>query len=300
MNQSKCLEIGTVVIALSAGACSSSSDDRTTGGSTNPSTTPTMTMTSNAGTGAGVNAGACANDLGLKFTPMYSAYIGPTRKFQVPVEVSGVDAASVTWSASKQGLVDIEKTSKGAMLTTRAAGEVDIIARSADKCGTSKLTIYQATEELWEIGRKRYNDAPTIPAGGLDADAGPPPQAAIAKLACTTCHGESSQGNPNAPFWNVSHTPTQIGGISDEELINLFTKAILPPTYMLTFVPAAFLSQWATNHMWEMTPEETRGIAVYLRALPPTEQKAQLNMEFLRRLQQMGATPPGGADAGRP
>jgi hypothetical protein len=43
--------------------------------------------------------------------------------------------------------------------------------------------------------------------------------------ACTNCHGPTAT---NGPYRDVSHTPEQTGGFSDQELIGIFTGGMIP------------------------------------------------------------------------
>ena len=143
---------------------SNGSGGATGSGSTGGSTAGgSATGGENSNTTGGVNSGGggTSDGLTLKFSPMFSAYDG-VHIFKVPVQVEGADPASVEWSASKEGMVDIEPTPDGVMLTTLAGGEVTIMAKAGDLGASSLLTITEVAPEIYDLGKERYNNG--IPA----------------------------------------------------------------------------------------------------------------------------------------
>jgi hypothetical protein len=232
----------------------------------------TNSGTPSAGGPAPISNGQCTSkSLSLLFTPMYSAF-APNHSFQVPVVVNGVDPATagIVFSASDPSMVDIQqpdRTTGIAMLTTRKAGTVEIIAAAGGLCGSSTLTITAATEADWSVGNTRYNNMMAITGpGGLrqPRDAGP------ADFACTNCHGDTATA-ATAPFRTVSHTPEQTAGFSDEDLVNIFKNGMVPKGgyFDTTIVPQ---NVWSGFHHWSVTDEEAKGLVVYLRALTPASQ----------------------------
>jgi hypothetical protein len=202
------------------------------------------------------------SDLVMFFSPMFSAYDGGVHTFKIPVVVENVDATTIEWSASDPSMVDIvyDATLGGAMITTRKAGTVTIIAKVGDQTGRSLLTISQATTNDWEIGNARYNNGMALTG---------PLQMGLS-VSCTNCHGDTASGATNQ-FRTVAHTPEQTGGFSDNDLLNIFTKGMVPPnSYFDTSVVS--YQQWQAFHVWQMTPEDAKGIIVYLRALTPQTQ----------------------------
>jgi hypothetical protein len=231
------------------------------------------------GGGSGGSGGTPGcNGLNIAFTPMYSAYDG-VHTFQVPAIVRDVSGASITWSASDTSKVSIENdtTTGGAMITVLQAGTVTIEARSAGNlCGSSLLTITQATPAEWDAGDTRYNNGnplaemgvqpggvPAVPDGGANLLEIPGKPAA-----CTNCHGTTAT---TEMFKTVSHTPTQTAGFSDEQLIAAFTQGELPEgAYFATDVIPQ--SVWKYFHKWTATEQERKGLVIYLRSLTPKAQ----------------------------
>jgi hypothetical protein len=223
-----------------------------------------------AGGGAApiVNGQCAQKSLTILFSPMYSAF-APNHTFSVPAVVNGLDpSATITFSASDPSMVDIQQPDDMgvAMITTRKAGTVNIIASAGGLCGSSTLTITQATEADWTVGSTRYNNMMAI-TGGLprgNRDAGPQ------DYACTNCHGDTATAS-TAPFKTVSHTPQQTGGFSDDDLINIFEHGMVPKG---GYFDDSIINQnaWSNFHRWAVTDEEAKGLVVYLRSLAPAAQ----------------------------
>jgi hypothetical protein len=243
--------------------------------------------------------GSCTrSDIAIAFSPMYTAYDG-IHTFQVPAIVTGIASSAVTWSSSNPALVGLQpdSTTGGVMITALGAGTVDIIASAGSLCGVSKLTISQAFEDDWTAGDMRYNNGvvlsrPMRRDGGMGpvGDGGPPPGppdggpptggvggvvdgGAANRLACTNCHGPTANG----PYKTVSHTPEQIGGFSDQQLIGIFNGTW--PTGSGNPFDATIVEQriWETFHKWDMTADEAAGVIIYLRALTPAPQTGSRN-----------------------
>lgn len=201
--------------------------------------------------------------LKFNFAQLYSAYDGK-HKFQVPVSVVGSSGAS--FEPSDPSKVDVTKTDEGATLTTLAAGKVTIKGTLGSQSGSVELNITEATPEDWEAGNARYNSG--IPAFRLDG--GVPSSMASAQNfldkrgACTSCHGDT------ASFLKVQHTPLQVAGYSDEELLTIITMGQKPAgALQRTMFPAQY---WGMGHRWDLNEAERKGIVVYLRSLAPTVQ----------------------------
>jgi hypothetical protein len=238
----------------------------------------------NSGSGSG------GGDLLIFFSPMYSAFDG-VHEFKVPAIADNVDPMAVTWSASDPSMVDLvpDATVGGVMITTRKSGKVQITATTTSgQRGTSTLNITQASPDAWNLGNTRYNNGVTLTGGLMGTQT-------MMMVACTNCHGDTATMNV---FRTVSHTPEQTGGFSDEELIAIFTMATVPRgSYFDSSV--VNYNQWHGFHNWMMSPEEAKGIIVYLRSLTPQAQAGRRN--FGGRGGGGGGTPPppgGGGGAG--
>ena len=230
--------------------------------------------------------------LTIVYSKAFTAFDG-VRTFKVPVMVNGV--TGVTWSADPP-LVDIEtiaddgtNTGSEAMLTTKGPGTVTLKARAGNLEGTAVITITQAATGAWDVGQARYNDGVSLRGTpGMPGMPGVPPGMVNKAAACTNCHGTALN--------DVEHTPAQIGGYSDAEVITIFTLGKKPAGVPNRIVPAA---QWSPIHQWEMTEEEKAGVLVYLRALAP---QSQGTLDFGGRgiFRGAGPRPDGGFGDGGP
>jgi hypothetical protein len=237
-------------------ACSSSSSNGPGDGSSSPD--------------GSVSPTSCAsNTLNVLFAPMYSAFDG-THTFQIPAVVDGIKS-QVTWSSSDPSMVALapDPTTGGVMITTQKPGTVTIVATAGTLCGSSVLTITQASAEDWNAGNERYNNGNVIRLGPREAgaDAGSAKEAA-----CTNCHGDNASG----PFKDVAHTPEQTGGFSDDQLVAIFTTGAVPDGgyFDESIVPYQI---WKRFHQWDMTADEAKGVVVYLRSLTPEDQNGSSN-----------------------
>ncbi len=276
------------IALVSVAACSSKSD------SSGP-----MSSVSTA-------AGSCAkSQIDILFNPMYSAFDG-VHTYQVPAVVDGIDPSAITWSISDPSLAMLQASGEGVMITVQKAGTASIIASAGTLCGSAALTVTTASADDWMVGSSRYNDGVVLGPGRGPGGGGPggpgmgPRDAGPVEAACTSCHGDTAT---NGPFRTVSHTPQQTGGFSDAELIKIFTEGMLPPDAYFddTIVPR---QQWSSFHRWGMTPEQAKGMVVYLRSLVPQSQKGTRG-DFGGRRGDGGAggggrRRDGGADPGTP
>jgi hypothetical protein len=252
-------------IALANQGCSSSSKTATSGNTTPPATCPNSTLT-------------------LAFDHAYSAYIpGSMHTFQIPfgvLELPPSVNSSVMWSASDPSKVSFSPGSvdfgtgpayANAMVTTQGSGQVYIVATMGSQCGAAVLNISEATESDWQIGSGRYNMGTLlmqVSTGQLEhLDGGD-------QAACTSCHGPTAMG---ASYKTVEHTPEQTGGFTDDDLIGIFTMGMVPPggTFDSTIVRQ---TTWSRFHQWAMTPDQARGVVVYLRSLTPAPQMGMSNL----------------------
>ncbi len=325
-----------LVLGLSSGAIGLGALIAACGGSSTPSGGTTNGDGGNQTTGDGGGAiisttpGSCASPtVGLDFSPMYSAFIpgSTTHTFQIPAVVD--DGSTATWSASDPSIVAMapDSSSGGIMITVQNTGPVTIFATKSDgTCGASVLTITSNTEDDWTIGSQRYNDGVALTLGGgnrpdggftrpdggfgdggfVRPDGGPRTNDGGSFLeqdggtACTNCHGAAG----DTLFKDVSHTPEQTGGFSDQDLIDIITKGIVPdggyfdPSVLTTLsdggntcanagtilspsMPACGLAayaEWQGFHKWiDITVDEQPGIVVYLRSLQPLPQDGTSN-----------------------
>jgi hypothetical protein len=221
------------------------------------------------GTGGQSTTGCQTNTLPIFFSPMFSAYDG-VHTFQIPVIVSGVSNATVTWTATPDDLVNLDKRPDLLMITTKKAGTVTIQAQTGNNCGSAPLTIFDATPAEWEAGNKRYNNGvplPPIPMPPVPpADGSNLLEAGGVRPACTNCHGEGSTGGI---FKGITHTPQQIGGFDNDQLTQVITSGIIPPGGYYNDAVGIPQRIWSFFHKWTVSPEEAKGLVVYLRALTP-------------------------------
>ena len=274
--------VGACLAAGALQACSSSNAA--------PTDTGTDSSTESAANGDSTTV-PCTNTSALKiaFSPMYSAFVtdSTTHTFQIPAIV--MDAKqTATWSASDPNAVTFtpDPGTGGTIMTMKsAAATVKITAQIGANCGSSQLNITSALEADWQAGNARYNNGVPVYPGcvgqkvaGLLVDSGfrlpPPPDAGCpdAGPACTGCHGD----NPTGGFFSgVQHTPEQTGGFSDKALTDIFLNG-LDPNYDTSFLPYEY---WHGFHTWTdiATPDQQRGMVVYLRSLKPVDEEGGVN-----------------------
>jgi hypothetical protein len=93
--------------------------------------------------------------------------------------------------------------------------------------------------------------------------------------ACTNCHGDVGNGKlfGMTLFTDVSHTPEQTGGFSDQDLVNVFVRGTVPDGGYFDNTIAPY-DEWHDFHRWADidTPEKQTGVTAYLRSLTPAEQ----------------------------
>jgi hypothetical protein len=264
-----------------------------------PTTDATSTVTTSPGT--------CPTPtVQIDFSPMYSGFIpGSTaHTFQIPAVTD--DGNSATWSVSDSTQVQLVAQTfgdlPGVMITvegvgTGTTGDVTVFATEADgSCGAAVLNITSSTEDDWQIGNARYNDGVSIAL--TRGDAGGPTDAGRVMLprtadggsfyeraggtACTNCHGPTAT---TGPYRDVSHTPEQTGGFSDDDLIQIITKGEIPdggyfdPSVIIATCDGGAtctknaMTVWHGFHQWvDITSDQYPGIVVYLRSLQPEQQ----------------------------
>jgi hypothetical protein len=200
----------------------------------------------------------------------------------------------------------------GVMITLAgvgSGGKLTVFATLPDgTCGSSVLNITSNSDDDWEIGNKRYNDGVSLHFGPPDGTNGPRPDGGRPDggffradggsfferdggTACTNCHGPTAT---DGPFKDVSHTPEQTGGFSDEDLIAIITQGVIPqngyfdPTVIDPRCDSgpdctknAYL-RWQSFHRWtDITSDQYVGVISYLRSLQPEPQTGKTN--FHRR-----------------
>jgi hypothetical protein len=239
--------------------------------------------------GALIPQSACVDaGLTVAFSPMYSAYDGK-HLFRIPAVVRGSNGM-VTWSADSRMVgmqVDSERPNE-VLIQTLKPGNVLINVESTDgKCGSAVLFISAATVSDWEIGNARYNNGQSVHlAAGANAGGGSPlEQGTMGGPACTNCHGETAT---NGPYTDVSHTPEQTGGFSDDDLLGIILHGNFPDGgFFDTRVANPFA--WHNFHQWaDIKPDQQRGIITYLRSLTPAVQKGQANFNAFDNLDSGG------------
>lgn len=239
---------------------------------------------SSSDAGAGAELPTCGADGGLSiaFNPMYSAYIDNGKHtFQVPAVVFGSDD-NVTWSADNSivGMQKDEERPNQVRLTMLNAGTTTLVVQTMDrkKCGSSVLTISPADESDWQIGNARYNDGNSVHINN-NAAPGSSPLESMGSVgpACTNCHGETATGGP---FTNVSHTPEQTGGFSDDDILNIVLHGTFPPNAFFDWSIVPYPS-WQGFHQWaDIMPDQQKGIITYLRSLTPVVQRGSVNFGY--------------------
>jgi hypothetical protein len=258
---------GAVALGLLGASCSSSSGGASPGSGT-PDATAVPTLLDPTCTNGGLT---------IAFNPMYSAFDG-THTFQVPAVVVGSNQ-EVTWfgDSSMVGMqADLERPNE-VLITMLKPGITTIHVQSADgKCASAPLTISAALESDWEIGSKRYNDGISVHLAGppMPGTGSPLEQGGMGGPACTNCHGETAT---KSAFTDVSHTPEQTGGFSDDDLLSIILRGTFPPGGAFDWSIVSY-PVWQNFHRWtDITADQQKGIIVYLRSLTPVPQKGQPN-----------------------
>jgi hypothetical protein len=260
---------------------------------------PTIGTISDAGDGdaveggniaAGIDEGGAPGDgipdtPRIAFDPMYSAYISDSSQvFEVPAVVAGVSGVTVRWGASNTSMVGLQADPQtgGVMIVVLAAGTLTINAQvGTDGSWSAPLTITQFTGVDWSAGNARYNNGvPLISltdAGGPISLADPSPfepPGGGPGPACTNCHGPTATVGM---FQGLEETPEQMGGFSDQQLIDIVVNGIIPDGgyYDSTIIPYPY---WQYFHRWrDLTPQQQTGIVAYLRSLTPSPQEGMVD-----------------------
>lgn len=210
-------------------------------------------------------ANLAANEpLEIWFRTLYSAHIpNGSQTFRVPAVVDGVKPSS--WAVVPADAAQLEENpaTYSVLVTTRRAGKFSVIARSGKRTGAVDLVVTEGTSELLELGRLRYDNGEMLDLTDIFAQGMRP------NAACTNCHGAG------AALFRSEITPRQIGGYSDEEIIEIITlgeKPLGAPT--TTSLPLGFQNMLSSFHRWTAEPQVLRGLVLYLRSLPPVAASA--------------------------
>jgi hypothetical protein len=253
----------------------------------------------------------------ISFSPMYSAFDGAHEYAVTPSVPSAAEgakdadpvvASSIKWDVDTAFVKRDEFPELGAAvkLTTKKDGATTVKVTAKTVSGQSvrgeaKLTISKAAQTEWDAGEARYNNGmmvtwmrPAMAAAG-EGTCGLPVTIDLPKTsACGNCHN-SMMG------LSVEHTPTQTGGYSNEDLVNIFTTGQKPAggTFNSPFLKNAPMPDciYKAFHTWEMTDDEKKGIVWKLRSIAP---KVQEEIDFARLAMQARDQMAGAAAAPAP
>ena len=283
---------GTSAPSSNAGSDSNSMPNDSAGrgaGAGTGSSNPNTTAGGGAGTGTMMNSGAGQGApsnpdekldpdvnwtaLSIVYERMYSAYDG-VHTFKVPAHVDGQIIDVTGWQAipSKAVLFESDPENDGVMITILQPVEEITIAASAGKLGgTAPLRVTVGTEADWAMGEARYNNGveynlPDINFAEVIFDPNWMPPEPPDNLACNNCH------TTGAKYFEVQHTPTQAARFSDEELIKVFTEGMKPAGVGFRVLPEMLTDLYVDFHTWTSSPEEQKGLIIYLRSLTPEGQ----------------------------
>jgi hypothetical protein len=242
-------------------------------------------------TGSG-SQNVTGDSLDIQFPKMYSAF-EPGHTYAIPAKVEGVK--HLTWTADPEDAVDFSPgdDASSILITIKKAYDTDvtITATSGNLSGTAPLHITSATADNWTEGSQRYNNGVVIQRGKPDGgwathppDGGHFEKKIDPSLACTNCHDNGKQ--------DVEHTPQQAGGYSDDDLVKIMTQATKPEGVPMRVVTQ---EQWSKFHKWSMSPDEQKGLIVYLRSKTP---KSQGEVDFGDILHAHKGGPGGGGGGG--
>jgi len=163
-----------------------------------------------------------------------------------------------------------------------STGPVTITVKTAGgACGTATLNVTPGVIADYQAGQARYfADAGASTFNGRNAE----PEGG-APTGCVVCHvaaGVSADaGHAGLGFNDIAHTPEQAGGFSDETLLGIIQNGTVPGWstdagasadagyFDETIIPYRF---WNRFHRWALTPQEQKGVILYLRGLTPTAQ----------------------------
>jgi hypothetical protein len=206
------------------------------------------------------------------FPAMYSAYDG-VHDFKVPARVDGVSVELSDWEAIPSSAVtfDPDPEGGGVMITVvEPVEEITIAVSSGGIGGTAPLRVTIADPADWDVGEARYYNGvdymiPELNFLDLFDPNWVPPEPPD-NLACNNCH------TTGAKYFEIQHTPAQIGYISDDDLAVIFTQGMKPPGVSYSLLPPELEHLYPGFHTWEADESEIKGLVVYLRSLTPVLQ----------------------------
>ncbi len=216
--------------------------------------------------------------LELVYPTSYSGFDG-VHTFKLPIRARCTPLPVSAWHAIPAEAVTFDAdpdNANGVMITiVQPTAEIMIAAVSDTKGGTAPLHVTIGTPDQWSLGDTRYHTGSDWTLNLL-APMAPPPD-----TKCTVCHGSNSSST-----FNVQHTPTQCARISDDGLTQIMTTGTKPADVPFRVLPdtITFGTTMYTNaqlymmfHLWKATPDQLKGMILYLRSLTPTGQGCVTN-----------------------
>ncbi|HTU60509.1 MAG TPA: hypothetical protein VMF89_18790 [Polyangiales bacterium] len=227
----------------------------------------------------------------IAFKPMYSAYDG-VHRYQLTPSVpraaddatDPVDPTTVKWTVDSTyvSIDPFPDLPLGVKLTTKRAGLTLVTVEATTRAGVrvrdeARLAITAVSPEAWEAGDQRFNVGTQVT---WSPACSAPDELSFCMLpcatwnelpktsACASCHNSTS----SSPFV-IEYTPTQTAGLSDDQLLSLFTQGARPN---YTGFDSALLQEaeeprclFSSFHVWEIDDVAARGVIAQLRAIPP-------------------------------
>lgn len=215
-----------------------------------------------------------ASEFPLVFSPVYSAYDG-VHDFRVPV-APGDDTVVDRWEVvgtdgvPRDDVVEITDNPQygGVTLKMRKAGDFFVLAHAGQRIGCSELHVTAGQADQWTIGEARYQElyVPTLPKPDrIDT----PPE----MFSCPNCHGDGPSSLAS------EYTPLQIGGLSDDGLVGLWTSGARPSHQPISTnviceqrslartdgPPKSFVAWF---HVTSFTQQESSALIQYMRSIP--------------------------------
>lgn len=168
----------------------------------------------------------------------------------------GIDVTAAQVTVENPALADLERVDMGPLgpthfviytVTARAAGSTRINVTYQGQTASSDLTVYSYTPADVQLGAERYNNP-----------VNPDP---ATRIACSTCHFAVEQGG-------IQHSPDYTAFWSEEQALEVVsqgqTTIIFLDGEQVSYDPEPN----GLPHIWNLTPEEEKGIMAYMRSLP--------------------------------